>query len=331
MEFTVKWIKQLRSAYTIKAYARHLGEFLKWARSQGYVVSRPESVTRTMCVEWYRELCKRHGEVTPSGVAVVTQTAHTKFTALSSWLSFGLVEGLINRNPALGVVKERPLGKQHQPVPLRVAKRIAEVGVDMDWGRYPGAAQEANGEVFRLAMLALLATGCRKVEVCNLKVKHFSEGLKPALTFIGKGGRTRAVPISPEVAAAFTAHVRRFGLRPDDQLCWVPSAPPLNIDSLAWMFKRVSAYHGVKLTAHQIRATVASYMHDSGATVVDLQKLLGHKNPATTSNYVTILDAKRISPSLRINSVPARLTAPTRFVRSKNAASRTTNRNHGRP
>jgi integrase len=41
------------------------------------------------------------------------------------------------------------------------------------------------------------------------------------------------------------------------------------------------------ITPHHLRHAYATYAHEDGASLRDLQELLGHKNVQTTSNYVS--------------------------------------------
>lgn len=301
------WLSSQKSPHTRRMYAQAAAMFLEFAHASKANVVHPEDITHDLCLKFMRYLLKRYGERRETGEYIsVSATATTRFSAISSMLNFAVMDGRITRNPAAGILKRyRSAGTPTQPVPLKQAQRFAVTGVNLSWGRHPSSPQALNREVFRVAAIVLLSTACRRGEVCSIRVRHYTAG---RLTLLVKGGRTNTVTLPPAAAMAIEDHIRRYGLKPDDQLAWVPGARPLTTDSLGWMLRRVSRAAGMHLSAHQFRATVATALHCAGVPLVDLQKFMGHANPQTTARYIQLADEKRRAPALKAQLVPGPLT-----------------------
>lgn len=128
-----------------------------------------------------------------------------------------------------------------------------------------------------------LATGARWGEPLALLPRHVRDG---RVTFVGtKSGKTRAVPVAPELAAELRA------------------ALPL-ADGLG-AFRRSVARLGIALPAgqltHVLRHTFASHFVMRGGSILTLQKILGHSTVQVTMRYAHLapdhlLEAVALNP-----------------------------------
>ncbi|MDN5760640.1 MAG: tyrosine-type recombinase/integrase, partial [Tomitella sp.] len=48
---------------------------------------------------------------------------------------------------------------------------------------------------------------------------------------------------------------------------------------------------GKGVAVHALRHTYATLLHETGASVLEIQRLLGHTSPATSARYVTVSTA----------------------------------------
>jgi integrase len=151
------------------------------------------------------------------------------------------------------------------------------------------------------SILAILVTcGLRRSEVCALSWKHIEEieGHKVIQNLRGKHGRTRTVKLQPQLWRLLMA----WGTNAELEM--TPNAP---------VFVRVRrgdhVQHGERLTAnavaylvkhyakhvpsvpsdiapHDLRRTAAALSRKGGATIEQIQHMLGHASPQTTSRYI---------------------------------------------
>jgi integrase len=122
--------------------------------------------------------------------------------------------------------------------------------------------------------LALLA-GLRRGEICKV---HTADVEGDELRVVGKGGRTRMVPIHPRLAEA---------LAPCPEGYFFPGKIEGHLAPY-----RVGKVLGMLLepgwTAHSLRHTAASRWYAVERDLVAVQELLGHAKPETTRRYTAV-------------------------------------------
>ena len=117
------------------------------------------------------------------------------------------------------------------------------------------------------------------------------------LSVAGKGRRERTVPLPPETVEVLDAYLKsrrsRVGrYKATDALLVGPKGEPLSrraIDHLVrgW-FKRADITSPKGALAHSLRHTYATLLVDYGASLPEVQALLGHANLATTQAYLGV-------------------------------------------
>jgi integrase len=94
----------------------------------------------------------------------------------------------------------------------------------------------------------------------------------------------RSVPILTDALADMLKSVMQ-GRSPDDYLFPGPDGEPLRNDYLSWRFAKAAESAGLTgITIKTLRHTAGSLALQAGASVVTVQKLLGHRNATTTMN-----------------------------------------------
>ena len=109
-------------------------------------------------------------------------------------------------------------------------------------------------------VIFLAETGLRISEACAVDVAEVPD----ELLVLGKGGKERRVPLTADARTA----LRSLGGK-------MPAS--------ARTIQR--HLHRVGITPHRLRHTLATQLAASGADIVDIQRLLGHASPATTTIY----------------------------------------------
>lgn len=134
----------------------------------------------------------------------------------------------------------------------------------------------------RCAAILTLAgrVGLRRSEIAQVNGKDLIEDLLGySLTVTGKGGKTRQIPLTEEVAALIRT---RAATNPDG---WVfPSRDGGHISS-RWLAKLASQVLPPQWTLHSLRHRFATRAYAGDRDIIAVQRLLGHNSIATTQRY----------------------------------------------
>lgn len=147
------------------------------------------------------------------------------------------------------------------------------------------SVNEKNGRYVErdLAILSLfVTTGLRLSEVANIKKSDIKDG---RLSVIGKGNKERSFPLMKDTMSV----IRKYLKTRDDNV------DTLFITERKQGFNEVALTHLVKkyltkigrgdLSTHKLRHTFATMHIENGTNILDVQKMLGHSNVATTQIY----------------------------------------------
>ncbi len=165
-------------------------------------------------------------------------------------------------------------------------------------------APEPYGTATRLAAYM----GLRAGETARADRVHVVGGM---LRVRGKGGRTRTIPISPEVAPIIEAATGRLlGRR-------ISEGALTSRQGKVWRDIGLPDMH-----LHRFRDWYATRLLESGALITEVARLLGHASVETTArSYLQVVDSRlaaavtRLTPAAMLGTGPDRsgqtLTAPT--------------------
>ena len=192
---------------------------------------------------------------------------------------------------ALSAVRAPKVGKTlPKPLAIAAAKRISDTDLREGEARAPWiVARDA-------AVLALLyGSGLRISEALSLKRKDFSAS--DAITVIGKGNKTRMVPVLPQVATSIDGYIAlcSLDLSPDGPLFIGARGGPLSPRVVQLAMARLRGALGLPDTAtpHALRHSFATHLLARGGDLRAIQELLGHASLSTTQIY-TAVDSVRL-------------------------------------
>ena len=138
------------------------------------------------------------------------------------------------------------------------------------------------------AMLALMAeTGMRRSEVVNLDVSDLRLGENMAVVRNGKGGKTRLVPLTGELAHLLSQCV---DARESGPVFISRRGGGLSSRQLNRIVEKAGLAAGIRhpdptrttLNCHLFRHTFARLWKDAGGSIETLSSILGHSSQATT-------------------------------------------------
>lgn len=167
-------------------------------------------------------------------------------------------------------------------------------------GRYNYCSgQDCLGYMYDRALLSVgLQVGLRRAEIAALKVSdlHQNRGFD-SLRVIRKGGRKEALAINPQAAQRIRAYLDLSGHAADqDGPLFRPlkhngkrqeARRPMSPDNIDRIVRRYAERIGMERghSAHSMRATFITTALENGASLEDVQKAAGHRDPSTTKLY----------------------------------------------
>ncbi|MGV1014328.1 MAG: tyrosine recombinase XerC [Methyloceanibacter sp.] len=143
------------------------------------------------------------------------------------------------------------------------------------------------------AVLALLyGSGLRISEALSLKRKDAPVKGRDMLRVIGKGNKTRVVPVLPVVRQAVKHYLTLCPMKlgADDPLFVGTRGKQLSPRLIQLKVARVRAALGLPETAtpHALRHSFATHLLGAGADLRAIQELLGHASLSTTQGYTEV-------------------------------------------
>lgn len=270
---------------TLDAYRRDLDDVAE--RLGGAGASLPDAATADL-------------EGVLSGMArdgLAASTAARRLSAIKRFYRFLLSDGRRADDPAAPLRAPR----KGRPLP----KILSEADVD---ALFDAAAriEGARGLRTRALMEVLYAGGLRVSELVSLPLNAFIRAER-CIQIVGKGGRERLVPLTPNALEAVAAYraVRDTHLPPDKlragkaQRFLFPSRTAksghITRERFAQILGDLALVAGLdpaKISPHVLRHAFATHLLARGADLRSVQMLLGHADVSTTQIYTHVLDER---------------------------------------
>ena len=282
------------SPNTAAAYAQDLDCFLIWASNCGIDVLQAT----------HRDFRRFLSSL--SGAGYAKTTVNRRLSAVRSFYSWLVREGVIESNPA-AVVSSPKLPK---PLPHVLSQEDVEKLLECADASTPAGALDA-------ALVELLyASGARIGEVASLDVDRINFSDKSVRLF-GKGSKERIVPLYPaalHALDAYLAHARpvllanhKGGLTAEEAadaqraLFINARGARMSERSLRARFEKLLAQAGLAgmATPHTMRHTFATEVLDGGADLRSVQEMLGHASLSTTQIYTHLTPERLREVSLQ--------------------------------
>lgn len=193
-----------------------------------------------------------------------TRAARSACTTFFAWAA---KTGRIDHDPAGDLPVPAPPRPHPKPVP------------EADYARVVAACPPR----LQLAVRLGGELGMRRAEVARVHRDHLAEDEDGwTLEVLGKGSKTRWLPLSQELAAVMLSHLRRFGR---DGYAY-PGESGGHITP-HWLGCLVARQLPAGYSMHKLRHRAATQIHRrSGGNLLIAAELLGHSNVGTTQIYV---------------------------------------------
>jgi integrase/recombinase XerC len=270
---------QSLSANTQVAYGRDVTQFVEWL-ARGACID-PTDLDHATCRRYLAFLSTRR---------LAARSVARKAAAMRAYLRYLHRTGVITTDPSRSL--RAPKGAARLP---RVPRRN-EAAAMLDRAGAASTSPDADerGEALALRDVALLellyGTGVRVSECCGLTLQT-CDLRRRHVTVLGKGAKTRRVPLGEPAAAAVRAYLERGRRRlitadtPPDLLFVNSRGRALSPRDARRILERHPLPDGRALHPHVLRHAYATHLLEGGADLRTVQELLGHADLATTQVY----------------------------------------------
>ena len=287
------------SADTLKTYTRQLYLFLQWCDRRQL---NPVTLVKDDVKKYRHWMIKQKG-YKPATVSL-------KLAVVRRFYQAAVEKGLIAINPAAGVKAPR---EKFDPAEKITYLEQEEVELLLETVPDDGTLKSARDR----AMLAIMALeGTRTVELHRADIANIvRQGNNLGVRVEGKRS-IRVVPLTPDIATLLVEylHLREISgevLKPTKPL-FIGTGNNSRGNRITRRGIRtiVDAYlkqaglkhtPGRTISAHSLRHTAGTLALRSGADLRQVQDLLGHSDPRTTSIYTHVGDRWENNPALKLN------------------------------
>lgn len=256
--------ERCHSARTIRLYRWQLGRVAAWMGAETPL----HLLTRERISAHFQE---RAGVIKAKAQA-------SEMTTLSSLLRWAEIEGHITRNPM--ATMKRPKTPRSLPIYLDEpeVRRLLNQPARDTW----------HGLRDFAALIVLLNTGLRVIELCNLDLGDFDAERAELAIRSGKGGRPGRVPLNPSVLGVLTLWLRARGEAATQAIFvnqFKTRLTPTTIRQRMIRYGQAAGISREKLTPHKCRHSCATLLHFRGVDIVEIQEILRHADISSTRIY----------------------------------------------
>ena len=261
------------STHTVDGYRRDLAKLLRWMEAQGvasFDALEPNRMRSFVATE-------HRGGLSPKSLQRLLSSCRSLFRQLTR-------EGQLAHDPLAGVRGPKVHRKLPQVLDVDEATTLVEAQGD-------GALSLRD----RAMMELFYSSGLRLSELTGLRWGdlQLDDG---EVRVLGKGSKTRIVPVGRHAVTALRALGHAEGMAPEAPVFRGRAGAPINPRTVQLRMKKLALMQGMAkhVHPHLLRHTFASHMLESAGDLRAVQELLGHADIATTQIY-THLDFQHLA------------------------------------
>jgi site-specific recombinase XerD len=271
-EYLNLWLETValssESRHTVNAYRKVLRPFLDYLEAQGV-----SSIHAIQPAHIRAYLLRRKAQ------GISQYTLAKDYRHLHAFMNWLVKEGFLETNPCAKVQRPKAPPKA-KPIPTaEELEKLFRACEGTHWLRKRD----------RALLLTALDTGLRASELLSLTV---ADAQQECLTVRGKGGKQRAVFLSPQTRLALKHYLAAcpFPLSESSPLWW-GKAGALQLSGLCEAVERIGKRAGVKLSPHALRRCFAILCLRNGLDLERLRLLMGHSSYGVLQHYLPLAQA----------------------------------------
>lgn len=284
------WLEHLAkerraSPRTVEAYAFAGGRYINFMeqhRGEALSLAGMGTLTPGEVRAWLAYLRQGDKPLSPRSLSQALSAIRTFHRFLDRRLDMPNAAIALVRGPRVRPGAPRPVSED------QARGMIAEPSLDPDREDWEASRDEA-------VMTLLYGCGLRISEALSLK--RSDAPLPETLRILGKGSKTRMVPVLPAVRQAVEVYLSEvpFALAPDEPLFRAKRGGALSPRHVQATVQKLRGRLGLpdSATPHALRHSFATHLLGAGADLRSIQELLGHASLSTTQRY-TEVDAEAL-------------------------------------
>lgn len=262
------------SSNTLESYLRDLSQFSAYARTRQ--AEDLASVSRELILEYVESL-----EAAGRSHATITR----ELASIRCFYQYLLMTGQVAENPAKGI----KVSKAEKKLPeILTNQEIELLLAQPDALDHKGCRDKAMLEL-------LYATGIRASELINLNIKDIN--LRSGVLYCRGSKGIRSIPVYPSAVVAVSDYIYRMrglitGPESGNALFVNLNGGRLTRQGFWKIVKGYATEAGItkEITPHTLRHSFALHLLEGGASVKDIQTMMGHADISSTQVYVQLLD-----------------------------------------
>ena len=213
-------------------------------------------------------------------------TISRNLASVRCFYKFLIFRGLVENNPAKGIKLEKTVKKLPQ---VLSGEEIELLLAQPDITEPKGCRDKAMLEL-------LYATGIRASELINLNIKDLN--LRSGVLYCRGSKGVRSIPVYPSAVVAVSDYIYRMrglitGPESGNALFVNLNGGRLTRQGFWKIVKGYATEAGItkEITPHTLRHSFALHLRENGASVKDIQTMMGHADISSTQVYVQLLDS----------------------------------------
>ncbi len=266
-------VQKPNSANTRESYLRDAMYFLEFLSEKGL---SPLEADESVILEYVDHL--REIQRSPT-------TISRNLASVRCFYKFLIFRGLTEDNPAKAIKLEKTEKKLPQ---VLTGEEIELLLAQPDVTEPKGCRDKAMLEV-------LYATGIRVSELINLNIKDVN--LRSGVLYCRGTKGVRSIPVYPSAIVSVSDYIYRIrsliaGPESGNALFVNLNGGRLTRQGFWKIVKGYAEEAGInkEITPHTLRHSFALHLLENGATVKDIQTMMGHADISSTQVYVQLLD-----------------------------------------
>lgn len=219
------------------------------------------------------------------GLKRTSTTISRNLASIRCFYKFLIFRGILDQNPAKGIKLEKTEKKLPQ---VLTGEEIEMLLTQPDITEPKGCRDKAMLEL-------LYATGIRASELINLNINDIN--LRSGVLYCRGSKGVRSIPVYPSAIVAVSDYIYRMrgiitGPESGNALFVNLNGGRLTRQGFWKIVKGYTQEAGIikEITPHTLRHSFALHLLENGASVKDIQTMMGHADISSTQVYVQLLD-----------------------------------------